>query len=41
VEVPSRFRHPARLALDDRQALEGILYVLHTPATAALDAQEH
>jgi transposase len=25
-----RFRHPGRLALDDRQALNGILYVLHT-----------
>jgi transposase len=28
--VPRRFRHPGRKRLDDRQALNGILYVLHT-----------
>ena len=28
--VARRFRHPGRRRLDDRQALNGILYVLHT-----------
>ena len=28
--VTRRFRHPGRKRLDDRQALNGILYVLHT-----------
>ena len=28
--VARRFRHPGRKRLDDRQALNGILYVLHT-----------
>jgi transposase len=28
--VARRFRHPGRYRLDDRQALNGILYVLHT-----------
>jgi transposase len=29
-QVPRRFRYPGRKRLEDRQALNGILYVLHT-----------
>jgi transposase, IS5 family len=32
--VARRFRHPGRRRLDDRQALNGILYVLHTGIAA-------
>jgi transposase len=29
-QAPRRYRYPGRKRLDDRQALNGILYVLHT-----------